>query len=199
MGSIPLEAAASRDAGGCFEELVRGRSAQPVQAGPAADRAEPGRGRRPRDGLPCGIAGRARRGRSAAWPGGRELACRWKRGPCAGGMVGAAMSRRAGLGSAATALVLVLTAGVGCGSPVRRTPGHGHPGAQAAAAKPQPAVVSLPRVRGGVPWPVRLRTAGGMFVVARDGAVRWLGPPWPARAPAGPPAGFLLVRPVPGP
>src|SRR6266852_1906009 len=42
MGSIPLEAAASRDAGGCFEELVRGRSAQPVQAGPAADRAEPG-------------------------------------------------------------------------------------------------------------------------------------------------------------
>jgi len=26
MGSIPLEAAASRDAGGCFEEVVRGRS-----------------------------------------------------------------------------------------------------------------------------------------------------------------------------
>jgi len=27
MGSIPLEAAASRDAGGCFKEFVRGRSA----------------------------------------------------------------------------------------------------------------------------------------------------------------------------
>ncbi len=111
------------------------------------------------------------------------------RGPYGGRMVGAAVSRRAGLGSAATALVLVLTAGAGCASPVRRTPGQGHPGAQAAAAKPQPAVVSLPRVRGGLPWPVRLRTADGMFVIARDGAIGWLGPARPARAQAGHPGG----------
>jgi hypothetical protein len=109
-------------------------------------------------------------------------------------MVGAAMSRRAGLGSAATALAFLLTAGAGCASPVRHTPGQGHPGARAAAAKPQPAVLSLPRVRGGLPWPVTLRTAGGMFVIARDGAVRWLGPARPARAQAGHPAGFVWVN-----
>jgi hypothetical protein len=109
-------------------------------------------------------------------------------------MVGAAMSRRAGLGSAATALVLVLTAGAGCASPARRTPGPSHPGARPAAAKPQPAVVSLPRVRGGVPWPVTLRTAGGMFVIGRNGAVRWLGAAQPARAHAGHRAGFVWVN-----
>jgi len=104
------------------------------------------------------------------------------------------VSRRAGLGSAAAALVVVLTAGAGCASPVRHTPGHGHPGAQAAAAKPQPPIVSLPRVRGGVPWPVTLRTAGGMFVIGRDGAVRWLGPAQPARAQVSHPAGFVWVN-----
>ena len=116
------------------------------------------------------------------------------RGPYGGRMVWAAMSRRAGLGSAATALAFLLTAGAGCASSVRHTPGQGHSGAQAAAAKPQPAVVRLPRVRGALPWPVTLRTADGMFVIVRDGAIRWLGPARPARAQAGHPAGFVWVN-----
>jgi hypothetical protein len=109
-------------------------------------------------------------------------------------MVGAALSRRAGLGFAATVLVLVLAAGTGCGSPARHTPEQGQPGARAAAANPEPAAVSLPRVRGGLPWPVTLRTAGGSYVIARDGAIRWLGPARPARPLAGHPAGFVWVN-----
>src|SRR5258706_2054200 len=89
------------------------------------------------------------------------------RGPYGGRMVGAAVSRRAGLGSAATALVLVLTAGAGCGSPVRHPPVQGHPGALGLPLpKPRPASVSLPRVPGGLPWPVTLRTSDGMFLIA---------------------------------
>jgi hypothetical protein len=104
------------------------------------------------------------------------------------------MSRRAGLGSAATWLVLVLTAGVGCAGPGRHTPEQGHPRAQVAAAKLQPAIVWLPRVRGGLPWPVTLRTSAGVFVIARDGAIRWLGPGQRARSQARHPAGFVWVN-----
>src|SRR5215472_3772416 len=107
--------------------LLRGIGARqvgaPVQAGRAADRAEPGRGRRPRDGLQARLRFITvpRLLRSAAWAGGRELACRRKPGSYASRMVGPAMSRRAGLGSVATGLVLVLTAAVGCASPGRHT------------------------------------------------------------------------------
>jgi hypothetical protein len=114
-------------------------------------------------------------------------------GPYGGRMVWAAMSRRAGLGYAATALAFVLTAGTGCASPARQTPVQGHPRTRAAAAKPEPAAVSLPQLRGGLPWPVTLRTADGMFVIARDGAIRRLGP-HPARRHAGHPAGFVWVN-----
>jgi hypothetical protein len=110
-------------------------------------------------------------------------------------MVGAALSRRAGLGYTATALVLVLPAGTGCGSPVRQTPKQGQPRVRAAAAKPAKSpIVLLPRVRGGLPWPVTLRAAGGRFVIARNGAVRWLGPARPSRAQVGRPAGFAWVN-----
>ena len=109
-------------------------------------------------------------------------------------MVGAAMSRRAGLGSAATALVLALTAGTGCGSPARHAPGHGRPRAQAAAVKPEPVTVSLPRVRGGLPWPVALRTADGAYVIARSGTMRLLRPAQRARARVHHPAGFVWVN-----
>jgi hypothetical protein len=111
-------------------------------------------------------------------------------------MVGAAMSRRAGLGSAATALVLALTAGTACGSlPARHTLQQGHPPAQAAAQELKPAAVVLPRVRGGLPWPVTLRTADGTFVIARNGAIHWLRPALQRpRAPAGHPAGFVWVN-----
>ncbi len=112
----------------------------------------------------------------------------------ADGMVGAALSRRAGLGSAAAALLVVLTAGTGCGSPARHTPEQQQPRAQAAAAKPEPATVSLPRVRGGLPWPVTLRTTDGMLVIARNGTIDWLRPAQPARAQAGHPAGFVWVN-----
>jgi hypothetical protein len=98
-------------------------------------------------------------------------------------MVWAAMSRRAGLGSAATALAFVLAAGTGCASPARHAPVQGHPRARAAAARPQPAAVSLPRVRGGLPSPVTLRTADGIFVIAEA-----------ARTQAGHPAGFVWVN-----
>lgn len=111
-------------------------------------------------------------------------------------MVGAAMRRRAGLGSTATALVFVLTAGAGCGSPVaRHTPQRGHLRAEVAAQEPKLAAVTLPRVRGGLPWPVTLRTVGGMFVIGRSGAIHWLRPALPrTRAPAGHPAGFVWVN-----
>jgi hypothetical protein len=111
-------------------------------------------------------------------------------------MVGAALSRRVGLGSTATALVLALTAGAGCGSPAaRHRPQHGHLHAQAAAQEPKPAAVTLPRVRGGLPWPVTLRTAGGMYVVARSGVIHWLRPALRRpRAPAGHPAAFVWVN-----
>jgi hypothetical protein len=94
-------------------------------------------------------------------------------------MIGAAMSRRAGLG-AATALVLVLAAGTGCAGPAaRHAPERGHLGVQVAAAEPEPAAVSLPRVRGGLPWPVALRTGDGMYVIGRTGAIRQLRPAAP--------------------
>jgi hypothetical protein len=111
-------------------------------------------------------------------------------------MVGAATSRRAGLGSAATALVFALTAGTGCGSlPARHTPPQGHPPAQATSAAPKPAAVTLPRVQGGLPWPVALRTADGTYAIARNGAMRWLRPAVQhARALGGHPAGFAWVN-----
>jgi hypothetical protein len=106
------------------------------------------------------------------------------------------MSSRAGLGSAATALALALTVGTGCGSPAaRHTPQQGHPPAQADAVEPKPSAVTLPRVRGGLPWPVTLRTVGGTFVIARSGAIHWLRPTHesaPARASH--PAGFVWVN-----
>ena len=114
-------------------------------------------------------------------------------------MVGA-VRRRVGLGLAATALVLALTAGAGCGSPAaRHTPQHGQMRAQAAAEEPKLAAITLPGVRGGLPWPVTLRTAGGMYVIARSGTIHWLGPDLQrTRAPAGHPAGFVWVNPAGG-
>jgi hypothetical protein len=110
-------------------------------------------------------------------------------------MIGAAMSRRAGLG-AATALVLALTAGTGCAGPAtRHAPERGHLGVQVAAAEPEPAAVSLPRMRGGLPWPVALRTADGMYVIGRSGAIRQLRPAAPySRSRAVHPAGFVWVN-----
>ena len=65
---------------------------------------------------------------------GRELGCHLGWGSYADGMVGAALSRRAGLGYAATALVFVLMAWTGCGSPARQTPKQGQPRGRAVAA-----------------------------------------------------------------
>jgi hypothetical protein len=111
-------------------------------------------------------------------------------------MVGAALSRRAGLGSTAAALVLALMAGAGCGSPAaRHAPQSGHLLAEVAAQEPRPAAVTLPRVRGGLPWPVTLRTAAGIYVIARSGAIHWLRPALRRpRAPTGHPAGFVWVN-----
>jgi len=111
-------------------------------------------------------------------------------------MVGAAMSCRAGLGSAATALVFALAAGAGCGSPpARHTLERGHPLARAAAVEPDSAVVTLPRVPGGLPWPVTLRTAEGAYVIARSGAIHRLAPALQRpRHPVGHPKGFLWVN-----
>jgi hypothetical protein len=90
-------------------------------------------------------------------------------------MIGAAVSRRPGLGSVATALVLALTAGSGCASsPARLTSQPGHPRAQPAAREPEPVRVFLPRVRGGLPWPVTLRAADGRYVIGRSGVIRQL-------------------------
>lgn len=110
-------------------------------------------------------------------------------------MVGAAMSRRAGLGSVATALAVALTAGTGCGSPAaRHAPEQGHLGARVAAQEPKPVAVSLPRIRGGLPWPVALQTAQGRYVIARSGVIRWLGAAARhVRAPLRHPAGFVWV------
>lgn len=59
----------------------------------------------------------------------------------------------------------------------------------------EPTVVTLPRVRGGLPWPITLRTADGMYVIARSGAIHWLRPALRRRrAPVGHPAGFLWVN-----
>jgi hypothetical protein len=109
-------------------------------------------------------------------------------------MIGAARSRRAGLG-AATALVLALAAGTGCAGPsAHHAPKRGHPGGQVAAVEPEPAAVWLPRVRGGLPWPVALHTADGRYVIARSGVIRWLGPAAPhSRAQVRHPAGFVWV------
>ena len=110
-------------------------------------------------------------------------------------MVGAALSRRAGLGYAATALVLVFLAGTGCGSPARQTPKQGQPRGRAVAAQlAKSPTVLLPRVWGGLPWPVTLRTAAGRFVIARNGAIRWLGPAEPARPQVAHPAGFVWLN-----
>jgi len=116
------------------------------------------------------------------------------RGSYAGGMVGAALSRRAGLGSAAAALVFALMAGTGCGGPAGQSPGQGQQRTQAAAVMPEPPGASLPRVRGGLPWPVTLRTAAGRYVIARSGAMRRLGPAGLERARASHPAGFVWVN-----
>jgi len=55
--------------------------------------------------------------------------------------------------------------------------------------KPESAAVSFPCVRGGLPWPAELRTADGMFGIARSGAIRWLGPAAPRMRAPGPPSG----------
>lgn len=93
-------------------------------------------------------------------------------------------------------MVLVLAAGTGCAGPAaRHAPERGHPGAQVAAVEPEPAAVSLPRVRGGLPWPVALRTAAGVYVIGRNGAIHQLRPA--ARhmpAPVHHPAGFVWVN-----
>jgi hypothetical protein len=111
-------------------------------------------------------------------------------------MVGADMSRRAGLGSAATALVFALVAGTGCGSsaaPPRLR--HASVRVEAAVREPKPAVVTLRRVQGGLPWPVTLRTADGAYVIARSGAIHRLRPALQRpRAPDGHPAGFVWVN-----
>src|SRR5262245_50754654 len=87
-------------------------------------------------------------------------------------MIGAAMSRRAGLKPAATALLVALVAGTGCASPVaHHAPAHGRSPVRVAAVEPKPIAVTLPRVHGGLPWPVVLRTANGVFVIALSGAI----------------------------
>jgi hypothetical protein len=110
-------------------------------------------------------------------------------------MVWAAVGRRAGLRSAATALALVLMAGTGCTSPARHAPKQEQPRAQAAAAQPaRSRTVLLPRARGGLPWPVTLRDAHDRFVIARNGVIRWLGPARRARTQVGHPPGFVWVN-----
>jgi hypothetical protein len=75
-------------------------------------------------------------------------------------------------------------------------PKHGHIHAHAAAAsEPKPAAVTLPRVQGGLPSPVVLRTAGGAYVIARSGAIHWLpGAAQRTRARVRHPAGFVWVN-----
>ena len=111
-------------------------------------------------------------------------------------MVGAAMSRRAGLGSAATALSFALVAGTGCASPaVHHALEHGRRHAPTIAQEPKSAVVTLPRVPGGLPRPVRLRTADGSYVIARSGVIHMLRPALRRpRATIGPPAGSVWVN-----
>ena len=116
-------------------------------------------------------------------------------------MVGAAVSRRAGLGSAVTALMVALIAGAGCASPaVRHAQEHVRPRAQAIAQEPKFAVVTLPRVPGGLPWPVTLRTADGSYVIARSGAIHRLRQPAAQRPRASVrhPAGFVWVNQLAG-
>jgi hypothetical protein len=104
------------------------------------------------------------------------------------------MSRRAALRPAATALAVALIAGTGCGGlAARPAPARWRPPPQVAAV-PKPVPVSLPRIRGGLPWPVRLQTARGTYVIARSGVIRWLGPARrPRRGPVSHPAGFVWV------
>jgi hypothetical protein len=110
-------------------------------------------------------------------------------------MVRAAMSRRAGPGTAVAALAITLMAGSGCGSPAaRHAPEQGHLALFVAAVAPKPAIVSLPRVRGRLPWPVALRTADGTYVVARSGAIHWLRPAVRPRAQVHHPAGFIWMN-----
>ena len=110
-------------------------------------------------------------------------------------MIGAAKSRCAGLGSA-TALLLALAAGSGCGSPpAHSTPEQGHSRVPVAAQRPLPVRVLLPRVRGGLPWPVALHTADGVYVIGRNGAIHQLRPAAQRpRAPVHHPAGFVWVN-----
>jgi len=105
------------------------------------------------------------------------------------------MSSHAGPGVAVTALVITLMAGSGCGTPARHAAERRHPGVLTAAVEPRPAIVPLPRVRGGLPWPVALRTADGTYVVARSGAIRWLQPGvQQTRAQVHHPAGFIWMN-----
>jgi hypothetical protein len=110
-------------------------------------------------------------------------------------MIGAAMRRCAGLGSA-TALVFALAAGSGCAGPAARSmPEQGQPGASAVVPKPASARVSLPRVRGGLPWPVVLQTADSRYVIARSGAIHPLrAAAQRTRARVHYPAGFVWVN-----
>lgn len=92
------------------------------------------------------------------------------------GVSAAAISRRAGLGLAGTALTIALAAGTGCGSSAPHMVLQGHPRAQAVAVEPEPVSLLLPRVPGGLPWPVKLSTADGSYVIARSGVIHPLPP-----------------------
>src|SRR5262249_30657737 len=82
-----------------------------------------------------------------------------------------------------------------CASPVaHHAPAHRRSPAQVAAVEPKPAAVTLPRVHGGLPWPVVLRTAGGVYVIARSGAIHRLRPVQHTRTQARHPAGFVWVN-----
>ena len=83
-------------------------------------------------------------------------------------------------------------AGVTAAARVRR--GHGELAFVAYGREPRPVAVSPPRIVGGLPWPVALRTAHGRYVIPRSGVIRWLGPARHSRARVGHPAGFVWVN-----
>jgi hypothetical protein len=101
-------------------------------------------------------------------------------------------------GTGIGATIAGLTVLTGCGSPgagpvasgthVRVRP-HVH---IAALRQPAARPISLPRIKGGLPWPVVLYTNAGRYVIARDGVIRRL--PTVHRAAVSHPAGFVWVN-----